>query len=79
MAVLKAYYRHRSSIGGKTNALSKIAKATKLLPEALAMNLVTATGALKNYRPSGGASVVAPFVDRLAAIAKQNGIVLDES
>ena len=73
-AIYKELKDHHDVIDG----LQKIANATKLLPEALAMNLVKATGALKNYRLSGGASVVAPFVDRLAAIAKQNGIVLNE-
>jgi hypothetical protein len=42
------------------------------------MDLVKSTGALKNYRLSAGVSVVAPFIDRLTSIARQNGVELNE-
>lgn len=61
-----------------TDALHKIAGANKLLPQAIAMNLVKSTGALKNYRLSAGVSIVGPFIDRLSAIARNQGIALDE-
>jgi hypothetical protein len=73
-AVYQELKDHHDVIDG----LRKIANANRLLPKALAMNLAKATGALRDYRLSAGVSVVAPFVDRLAAIAEQNGIVLDE-
>ena len=60
------------------DGLQKIASANQLLPEAMAMNLVKSAGAIKNYRLSAGVSVVAPFIDRLAALAKGCGIELDE-
>lgn len=73
-AVYKELKDHHDVIDG----LQKISDANKLLPQAIAMNLMKATGGLKNYRLSAGVSVVAPFVDRLTSIAKQNGIVLNE-
>jgi hypothetical protein len=60
------------------DGLKKIASANQLLPEAMAMDLVKSAGAIKNYRLSAGVSVVAPFIDRLAAIAKASGIELNE-
>jgi hypothetical protein len=41
------------------------------------MNFTT-IGALKGRVLSGGAGVAAPFIDRLASIAKYYGIALDE-
>lgn len=73
-AVYEELKDHHDVIEG----LQKIANANKLLPQAIAMNLAKSTGVLKDYRLSGGVSVVAPFIDRLAAIAKQNGIELNE-
>ena len=60
------------------DGLKKIASANHLLPEAMAMNLVKSAGAIKNYRLSAGLSVVAPFLDRIAAIARGSGIELNE-
>lgn len=57
------------------DALHKIASANKVLPKATLMNL---TGAVKQYRLSAGLGVAAPFVDRFAAIARANGIQLNE-
>lgn len=74
----QAVYKELKDQHDVIDALQKIASANKLLPEAIAMNLIKATGALKNYRLSAGVSVAAPFIDRLASIAKQNGIALDE-
>jgi hypothetical protein len=59
-------------------ALKSIANANKVLPNARAMNLVKSVGVLKDARVSGGVGVVAPFIDRFAAIAKECGVELNE-
>jgi hypothetical protein len=74
----QAIYKELKDQHDAIDGLNKIASANKLLPQAIAMNLVTSTGALKNYRLSAGVSVVGPFIDRFAAIARKNGIALDE-
>jgi len=74
----QAIYKELKDQHDVIDGLNKIASANKLLPRAIAMNLVTSPGALKNYRLSAGVSVVGPFIDRFAAIAKKNGIALDE-
>jgi len=73
-AIYKELKDHHDVIDG----LQKIAEANKRLPGAVGMNLVRATGALKDFRMSAGVSVVAPFVDRLASIAKLHGIELND-
>lgn len=74
----QAIYKELKDRHDVIDGLQKIANANKLLPQAVGMNLVQSAGALKNYRLSGGAGLAAPFVDRLAAIARLNGIALDE-
>jgi hypothetical protein len=72
----QAIYKELKDRHDVIDGLNRIASANKLLPQAIAMNLVTSSGALKNYWLS--VSVVGPFIDRFAAIAKKNGIALDE-
>src|SRR5580700_3653895 len=67
----QAIYKELKDQHDAIDGLNKIASANKLLPQAIAMNLVTSTGALKNYRLSAGVSVVGPFIDRFAAIARK--------
>jgi len=74
----QAIYKELKDQHDALDGLQKIANANKLLPQAIAMNLAKSAGALKDYRLSGGVSVAAPIVDRLATIAKQNGIELNE-
>jgi hypothetical protein len=74
----QAIYKELKDQHDAIDGLQKTADANKLLPEAVAMNLVKSTGALKDFRFSAGVSVVAPFVDRLATIAKLNGIELND-
>jgi hypothetical protein len=61
-----------------SEGLEKIANANRMLPQAMAMNLVNSAAAIKNYRLSAGLSVVGPFIDRIAAIARASGIELNE-
>lgn len=65
--------------------LQKIAKVNRLLPEAVAMNLVKSTQALKDSRLSAGVSVASagisvakPIIDRLRGMAEHRGIELNE-
>jgi len=74
----QAVYKELKDRHDVLDGLQKISNANKLLPQAVAMDLAKSVGALKDYRLSAGVSVVAPFVDRLATIAKQNGIELNE-
>jgi len=74
----QAIYKELKDRHDIIDGLQRIAAANKLLPQATAMNLLKATRGLKDYRLSAGVGVVAPFVDRLASIAKQNGIELNE-
>jgi len=74
----QAIYKELKDSHDVMDGMQKIASANKLMPGAVAMNFGWATGVLKDYRLSARASVVAPFIDRLAAIARQNGIELNE-
>jgi hypothetical protein len=74
----QAIYKELKDQHDVLDGLDKIAAANKLLPQATAMNLVRSTAAIKDFRLSAGVSVVSPFIDRMAAIAKQNGIELNE-
>jgi hypothetical protein len=60
------------------DGLKKVAERNELLPKSIALNLVRSTEAIKDSRLSAGMGVIAPFVDRAAAIARLNGIELDE-
>jgi hypothetical protein len=74
----RAIYKELKDRHDVIDGLQKVSDANKLLPGALAMNLVKSTGALKDYRLSAVVSVAAPIIDRLVAIAKRNGIELNE-
>jgi hypothetical protein len=74
----QAVYKELKDQHDVTEGLQKIANANKLIPGSIALNFGKATATLKTYRLSAGASVVAPFLDRFAGIAKQNGIQLNE-
>jgi hypothetical protein len=74
----QAVYKELKDNHDVLDSLQKISNANKLLPEAIAMNLARSTAALKDYRLSGAAGVLGPILDRLASIAKANGIPLDE-
>jgi len=74
----QAVYKELKDNHDALESLQKISNINKLLPEAIAMNLVRSTVALKDYRLSGAAGVLGPILDRLASIAKANGIALDE-
>src|SRR5580658_8320996 len=74
----QAIYKEVKDQHDVLDGLNRFAAANKLLPQALAMNLVNSAAALKDFRLSAGASIVGPFIDRFAAIAKQNGIELNE-
>jgi hypothetical protein len=74
----QAIYKELKDDHDAIDSLQKIANANELLPKAISMNLVRSAGALKNYRLSARASVAAPVIDRLVAIAKYNGIELNE-
>jgi len=74
----QAIYKELKDQHDVLDSLRKIAQSNKLLPSAIAMNFENAAGAFKDYRLSAGVGVAAPFIDRLATIAKQNGIALNE-
>jgi hypothetical protein len=74
----QAVYKELKDNHDVLDSLRRIENANKLLPEAIRMNLVRSTVALKDYRLSGAAGLLGPVVDRLAALAKANGISLDE-
>lgn len=74
----QAIYKELKDQHDVIDSLQRIARANKLLPQAIEMNLVRSAGTLKNYRLSAGVGVVAPFIDRLSALAKANGIQLNE-
>ena len=60
------------------DGLKKFATSNKLLSGAIEMKFVKTIPSFQNYRMSAGASIAAPIVDRLATLAKQNGIELNE-
>lgn len=60
------------------DSLQKIAKANRLLPGQVTMGFVQGAETVKNFRLSAGAGLAAPIIDRLATIAKLNGIELNE-
>ena len=74
----QAVYKELKDEHDVIDGLQKIATANKLLPGQIAMNFVEAAGNINNYRMTAGGGIVAPFVDRLGAIAKQSGIELNE-
>jgi hypothetical protein len=74
----QAVYKELMDQYAVVDGLNRIASANELLPEAMSMNLVKSTAALKDYRLSGGVAVVAPFVDRFAAIARLHGIEVND-
>jgi hypothetical protein len=71
----QAMYKELKDQHDLLDSLHKIAAANKILPKASAMFL---TRSVKDYRLSAGVGAVAPFIDRAATIAKQNGIELNE-
>ncbi len=74
----QATYKELKDHHDVLDSLQKIAIANKLLPGQIAMGFAKGAAVVKDYRLSAGVGVVAPFVDRLTTIAKQNGIELNE-
>jgi hypothetical protein len=74
----QAAYKELKDQHDALDSLQKIAVANKLLPGQVAMGFVKGTEIVKNSRLSAGAGVAAPIIDRLATIAKQYGIELNE-
>ena len=74
----QAIYKEVKDQHDVLDGLNKIAGANRLLPQAVSMNLVKSSAAIKDFRLSASVAVVSPFIDRVAAIAKLYGIELNE-
>ncbi len=74
----QAIYKELKDQHDVLDNLQKIATANKLLPGQLTMNFTSGVAAVKGFRLSARVGVAAPFIDRLASIAKKYDIELNE-